>query len=83
MGILEWATSPSGQRVPIHIAWFLIYVALMVGLVFLVVHAIYVRYFADHKEFTPDSSTDTLTQLPLRIPRHSLAARLLDRKSVV
>jgi hypothetical protein len=49
MGILEWATSPSGQRVPIHVAWFLIYVALMVGLVFLVVHAIYVRYFADRK----------------------------------
>ena len=76
MGILEWATSPSGQRVPIHIAWFLIYVALMVGLVFLVVHAIYVRYFADRKEFTADSSAGTLAQLPARIPRHSLAARL-------
>ena len=29
MGILEWATSPWGQRVPIHIAWFLIWVALI------------------------------------------------------
>ena len=51
MGILEWATSPLGQRVPIHIAWFLIWVALMVGLVFLVVHAIYVRYFAGQRVF--------------------------------
>ena len=42
MGILEWATSPLGQRVPIHIAWFLIWVALIAGLVFLIVHAIYV-----------------------------------------
>ena len=58
MGILEWATSPSGQRVPIHIAWFLIWVALIVGLMFLVVHAIYVRYFAGHKEFAADSSAD-------------------------
>ena len=39
MGILEWATSPLGQRVPIHIAWFLIWVALIAGLAFLIVHA--------------------------------------------
>ena len=27
MGVIEWATSPWGQNVPIHIAWFLIWVA--------------------------------------------------------
>jgi cytochrome b subunit of formate dehydrogenase len=75
MGILEWATSPLGQRVPIHIAWFLIWVAVIAGLLFLVVHAIYVRYFAGHKEFAADSSARA-TNLPARIPRHSLAARL-------
>ena len=75
MGILEWATSPFGQRVPIHIAWFLIWVALIVGLVFLVVHAIYVRYFAKEKGFALDSSVQSV-KLPARIPRHSLAARL-------
>ena len=76
MGILEWATSPLGQRVPIHIAWFLIWLALIVGLVFLVVHAIYVRYFAGHKEFAADFSANAVAQLPARIPRHSLTARL-------
>src|SRR5260370_25528748 len=76
MGILEWATSPLGQRVPIHIAWFLIWVALTLGLVFLVVHAIYVRYFAGDAEFAADSSADAVAQIPARIPRHSLAARL-------
>ena len=45
MGIIEWATSPLGQNVPIHIAWFLIWVALIAGLLFLIVHAIYIRYF--------------------------------------
>jgi len=35
MGIIEWATSPLGQNVPIHIAWFLIWVALIAGLLFL------------------------------------------------
>jgi len=31
MDFLEWATSPWGQRVPIHIAWFLIWVAVIAG----------------------------------------------------
>jgi len=75
MGILEWATSPLGQRVPIHIAWFLIWVALIAGLVFLVVHAIYIRYFAREQEFASETSAATI-ELPARIPRHSLAARL-------
>ena len=76
MGILEWAMSPLGQKVPIHIAWFLIWVALIAGLVFLIVHAIYVRYFARKTEFASDPSSAETSLLPTRIPRHSLAARL-------
>ena len=76
MGILEWATSPLGQRVPIHIAWFLIWVALIAGLVFLIVHAIYVRYFTGGPEFASDAPSSAAVELPARIPRHSLAARL-------
>jgi formate dehydrogenase subunit gamma len=77
MGILEWATSPLGQRVPVHIAWVLIWVALIGGLAFLIIHAIYVRYFAKKKQFASDPpSTEMLRDLPARIPRHSLAARL-------
>jgi len=76
MGILEWATSPLGQRVPIHIAWFLIWVALIAGLAFLIVHAIYVRYLAKEKEFASDLPSPAAVELPARIPRHSLAARL-------
>lgn len=75
MGIIEWATSPLGQTVPIHIAWFLIWVASISGMVFLVVHAIYIRYFAKEKEFAHDPSEPAKAQLPKRIPRHSLAAR--------
>jgi len=75
MGLLEWATSPLGERVPIHIAWFLIWVALIGGLLFLVVHAIYVRYFAGHKQFASDAFSGGAS-LPDRIPRHSLTARL-------
>jgi cytochrome b subunit of formate dehydrogenase len=76
MGLIEWATSPLGQSVPIHIAWVLIWVALIAGLAFLVVHAIYLRYFAREKEFAGAASPDLAARLPERIPRHSLAARL-------
>ena len=77
MGILEWATSPFGQRVPIHIVWSLIWVALIAGLLFLIVHAIYLRYFANEKEFAAGgASAELVASLPARIPRHSLTARL-------
>jgi cytochrome b subunit of formate dehydrogenase len=80
MGILksftEWATSPWGQNGPIHIAWFLIWVAAILGLLFLIVHAIYVRYFAKSEEFAGSTSPTVASALPKRIPRHSLAARL-------
>ena len=76
MGILEWATSPFGQSIPIHIAWSLIWVALIAGLLFLIIHAIYMRYFAKEKLFAGEASPQLVAQLPDRIPRHSLTARL-------
>jgi cytochrome b subunit of formate dehydrogenase len=80
MGILrpitEWATSPWGQNVPIHIAWFLIWVAALAGLLFLIVHAIYVRYFGKAEDFADSVPPTAAAVLPKRIPRHSLAARL-------
>ena len=75
MGIIEWAISPWGQTVPIHIGWFLIWVAAIAGLLFLTVHAIYARYFAGTKEFAADAP-GFAARLPEQIPRHSLAARL-------
>jgi cytochrome b subunit of formate dehydrogenase len=76
MGIVQWATSPLGQHVPIHIAWFLIWVAVIAALTFLIVHAIYMRFFGREKEFAGDASSLDAVQLPARIPRHSLTARL-------
>ena len=74
MGFLEWATNPWGQTVPIHIAWFLIWVAVIAGLVFLIVHATYLRFFAKEREFAVEASD--VSAVPKRIPRHSLVARL-------
>ena len=76
MGIVEWATSPWGQHVPIHIAWFLIWVAAIAGLVFFVVHVIYLRYFARAEEFAGAVTPELAVHVPERVPRHSLAARM-------
>jgi cytochrome b subunit of formate dehydrogenase len=76
MGIVEWATSPWGQHIPIHIAWFLIWVAAIAGLSFFVVHAIYVRYFAPEEEFAGGVASELAARVPAQVPRHSRAARL-------
>jgi len=76
MGILEWATNPWGQSVPIHIAWFLIWVSVIGGLLFLIVHATWLRFFARSREFASDASPTIAARLPKRVPRHSLVARL-------
>ena len=75
MGLVEMARSPWGQDVPIHIAWFLIYVAAIAGVGFLVVHAIWVRYFAKEEEFAGAPNVQAAASIPARVPRHSFAAR--------
>src|SRR5208282_4184397 len=76
MGFLEWAADPWGLNVPIHIAWFLIWVAVIAGLLFFIVHATYVRYFAKPREFAAEVAPPVPSQVPVRVPRHSLVARL-------
>jgi cytochrome b subunit of formate dehydrogenase len=75
MGFLEWARSPWGQNVPIHIAWFLIWVSVIAGLLFFIVHSIYLRYFAKSREFADSSSPLVAARIPERVPRHSMTAR--------
>jgi len=75
MDFLKWAISPWGQRVPIHIAWFLIWVAVTAGFLFFIVHATYLRYFAKPKEFATSGSPLIAARIPEHVPRHSLTAR--------
>jgi cytochrome b subunit of formate dehydrogenase len=72
---IEKAIDPWGKDVPIHIAWFLIRVAAIAGLLFVVVHAIYVRYYAKAPEAS-GASPGVVARIPERVPRHSLASRL-------
>ena len=75
MGIVDWATSPWGQDVPIHISFFLIWVAAIGGLLFLIGHAIWLR-FAGADEYEGATSAAAAVRIPEEVQRHSLAARL-------
>ena len=77
MNPIQWATSPWGQRIPIHIAWYLIWVCAIAGLAFLVVHAIWIRYFAKPEDFLETAASPAvIAEIPEEVKRHSLAARL-------
>ncbi len=76
MGILEWGKSPWGQEVPVHISFFLLWVSAIGGLVFLIVHAIWLRYFAAPDEYAETAPPAASARVPEKIARHSLAARL-------
>jgi cytochrome b subunit of formate dehydrogenase len=75
MDFIKWATSPWGQTVPEHVAWYLIWMALIAGLCFMIVHGIYVALVAPEKTFSKNEVVPE-GPLPERIPRHSLAARI-------
>jgi cytochrome b subunit of formate dehydrogenase len=76
VGVVEFATNPWGQTVPIHIAFFLIWVSAIAGLAFLMVHAIYVQFIAAKQAHAEAVSPEEAAAFPEQIARHSLAARL-------
>jgi formate dehydrogenase subunit gamma len=84
LNLIQWAQSPWGQQVPIHIAWSLLWVSAIGGLLFLIGHAIYVKFFAKpaaaHSgggaDVTKDVTGDVTSRVPARVARHSLGARL-------
>jgi cytochrome b subunit of formate dehydrogenase len=75
MDLVTWATNPWGRTVPIHAGWYLIKVAAAAGLLFLIIHALYVRFFGTSKQFSGNVPTELAASLPARIHRHSLTAR--------
>ena len=73
--LVERATNPWGQSVPIHIGWVLIWISGACGLAFVAVHALYVRFFAEPKALESAAETAAPARLPERVARHSPAAR--------
>jgi cytochrome b subunit of formate dehydrogenase len=77
LNLIQWATSPWGQNVPIHISWSLLWISAIGALLFLMVHALYVSIWAKpHSEATGGASSVNVASIPERVPRHNLSARL-------
>src|SRR5262249_14986685 len=75
MDVLQWAIDPWGQRIPIHVAWFLIQVAFISAVAFLIVHAAYVRFFGGQKQWSGTTAPEIVATIPERVPRHAKVAR--------
>ncbi len=78
MNLIQWAQSPWGQQVPTHISWTLLWISAIGGLVFLIVHALYVSIWAKpaHSAASAGVSSAAAARIPERVPRHNLSARL-------
>ena len=74
MEFFRTAANPWGQNVLLGIAWDLMWVAIIAGLVFVVGHAIYVALAS--KPALPEDAGGGPADVPERIVRHSMAARL-------
>ena len=76
MHLIEWAQSPWGQQVPIHIAWSLLWVSAIAGVVFLIVHAIYMQFSAKPAAgHSGGISPQEAARIPEQVTRHSFGAR--------
>jgi formate dehydrogenase subunit gamma len=78
MDFLTWARSPWGEDILAHISWDLLWASLFAGFAFLLAHASYMVLSAHRKRHADE--TDALEaarpELPARIKRHSLPARM-------
>jgi cytochrome b subunit of formate dehydrogenase len=76
VGVIEFATSPWGENIPIHISFALMWVAAIGGLAFLIAHAIWLKFFSKAEAHVEPVAAAVADKLPEKIQRHSLAARL-------
>ena len=78
MDLLRWGRSPWGEWVLTHVSWNLFWASLFAGVLFFVAHASYMLFSAHRKRSAAE--TDALEaankNLPPKIERHTLAARL-------
>src|SRR5262249_33799414 len=78
MDLLRWGRSPWGEWVLTHVSWNLFWASLFAGVLFFVAHASYMLFSAHRKRSAAE--TDALEaankNLPLKIERHGLTARL-------
>jgi cytochrome b subunit of formate dehydrogenase len=75
---LTWGNNPWGQQILTHVSWDLFWASLFAGLAFFVAHASYMVLSAHRKRHAAetDAMEAARPDLPARVRRHSLVARL-------
>jgi cytochrome b subunit of formate dehydrogenase len=78
MDLLKWGRSPWGEWVLTHVSWNLFWASLYAGILFFLAHASYMLFSAHRKRAAAevDKLEAANKDLPERIVRHTLAARL-------
>ncbi len=76
MEFWRWATNPWGQEVLVGIAWDLMWAALIVGLAFVMGHALYAWKLAPKPSGEEDVGK-SIAGIPERVLRHRMSARML------
>lgn len=78
MDLLRYGRSPWGETILTHVSWSLFWASLFAGILFFLAHAAYMLFSAHRKRSAAE--TDRLEaahkELPAKIERHGLAARL-------
>ncbi|MDH3732138.1 MAG: cytochrome b/b6 domain-containing protein [Gemmatimonadota bacterium] len=73
MEILRTAANPWGENILLGVAWWLIWAALLAGVAFVVVHAVYVGATGGKKGMTPGPAG--AAPVPDKVERHSRSSR--------
>jgi formate dehydrogenase gamma subunit len=80
MDFVTYGLNPWRESIPMHAAWTLLWVSVIGGAAFLVIHALYLRFWpkpagvrAGERPAVPPPAA---ARIPARVPRHSLGARL-------
>jgi len=76
MGLITWGQNPWGLEVPVHIAWWLLWVSLLAGLAFMAAHAVWILCRAKTETLPGAAPQEAASRIPKNVPRHSLPARV-------
>jgi len=74
--LVQWGINPWGEDTLIHAQWGLVYVALAFGVGFMVAHTLFVKFWPRPAGPSTAPLKDVAANVPERVPRHSLAARM-------
>ena len=74
--LVQWGRNPWNEEILTHAQWNLVYVAAALGVLFMLAHTVYVMVVPKPKEEAAPLSDAAAANVPSKITRHSLGARL-------